>query len=349
MNLFCIIGGPNQITFEELKRFFIDCDNIIEIHYEIDLETYIDTLSQENINVYNIPTNMRTPYGLRPGINKPICFSDIILNDLKSFIDCQMIVSKTIKDIFDFAIENNIHVYFPIVERKKRPTYFKLKDGMVIVPPPGKVNPGTDTKLSELVLNKLLNPIFEKYKRKIVEDLKNCTSYGATYLADPLAVIGSLMKEPKYWTNYSLTSSSIETDGLHTKKIFDNDYHISEKGIPYFKGNFIEDKNGIFHAMNSKQEDFQSSFNTILVDVLNKYEEEEELKIWKNAFISHDAFSCDIDDIVAIELIKYMTNSELIKEYCNWNEISESDNSEIEMSDSPELHTESSEIEMSES
>jgi hypothetical protein len=142
-NVFNIICAPTPETLKRLIEFAEAHVNNIIVFFEINLDTYLTNTKTTNddgaprkVDVYNIPTNMRTPYALRPGRKSPIKFCGVTLHNLETFKQCQDQVSISLKGIFEFVTEKGIHTYFPFVERDQRPTHFQLVDQEAVAMPP---------------------------------------------------------------------------------------------------------------------------------------------------------------------------------------------------------------------
>ena len=306
--------------------------DLLEVFIEADLKTYMRKTEDDKPDVYSLPTNMRTPYQLRPErLNegeKPIVFGDITLTNIDSYMEAQQMVSEALKDIFEFCHENDITVFFPIVGRTQRVTHFQLSDdGKSVVALPPDIgeraqHPGSDQVLSQLVLEKLVGPVFDEAGLILLDELKYCTPHNATYLADVLAVIVGieLTNDPKWWKNWKMDDCEIATDGKHSKPIFGTEYDGHD--VPYCKANFVASlDSGLFRSMDSTDVGFdQAEFKRVVEKVINGYVNGSNPIVYATCVVIHDAFACDIDDLPAKALLRTLTAEGGFTEHKTWRE-----------------------------
>lgn len=331
---FFVIGAPTTQTVADLKTYFDRHGMAVTLFIEADLKTYMEQVGSLGPNVYAIPTNLRAPYQYRPGVpgeeSQPIVLGDMQLNSFVTFMECQRMVSQSVKEILNFARTNGIPTFFPIVARKQRPTHIQVSpdgDEVVALPPdegPRASHPGSDQELSTFALKVLVEPTSVKAGRILLEDLKRCTDHNATYLADVLAIVGAakMVKSGKWWERWSLTSCDVHEDGTHSKVIFgDKGATEAAKNVPYCKAQFVPDPAGQFYSMDSTTPYFdQAEFNQAVREMLENHASGSLTPIWDTCHVAHDSFALDVDDLPALELAKGVTAPGGFTDAVTWRE-----------------------------
>ncbi len=315
-----VIGAPTMQTVDHIKAAYDKYGKGLTLFIAADLKTFMKQLAKDITDVSSIPTNLRAPYQYRPGIpgeeSQPIVLEGITLDSFAAFMELQEMISEYVRAILEFAAANDIPTYFPIVGRNERPTHLQVSpegDRVVAFPPdegPRAKHPGSNQELSSLALDILVEPAFKNAGRSLLEDLKRCTGYEATYLADVLAIVGAkLTKNPNFWESWSLTSCEVRHDGRHTKDIFgDKNATKKAKNIPYCKADFVPKSDGHFYSMDSSSPGFdQSEFNDALRTMLDEHASGSPMPIWDTCRVTHDSFALDVDDLPALELAKGLT------------------------------------------
>ena len=329
---FFIIGAPTTQTVADLKTAFDDHGKGLTLFIEADLKTFMQEVAKDNPDVYKIPTNVRAPYRRRPGVpnsaSYPIVLGGIKLDSFPEFMECQEMISQSLQAILEFAHVNGIPTYFPIVGRKQRPIHFQVSpegDSVVALPPdkgPRALHPGSDQELSSFVLKEMVQPVFEKAGRSLLDDLKTCTSHNATYLADVLAVIiaEKLTTVHSAWERWNLTSCEVLKNGIHSKVIFgDKAATDAAKNVPYCKADFVPDPKGQFYSMDSTNADFDPEMlKEIVREMMLAFKNGTLKPVWDTCHVAHDAFALDVDDLVALVLAKVMTKPGGFTEVTNW-------------------------------
>lgn len=334
-NVYLIIGSPTPPTVADFKAAFDRHAGALTLFIEADLKTYIKAVATPGPNVYNMPTNLRAPYQLRPGVpgeeSQPIVLGGVKLDSFPAFMQCQRMISESVKEILEFARSNGVPTFFPIVARKERPTHIQVSpegDRVVALPPdegPRASHPGSIQELSDFALKVLVEPASAKAGRSLLEDLKRCTAHNATYLADVLAIVGAakLTKCPKYWERWDLVSCGVQNDGTHSKAIFDDeDATAAAKNVPYCKAEFVPNPAGQFYSMDSTTPEFdKAEFNAAVREMLESHAG-SPTAIWDTCYVAHDSFALDVDDLPAIELAKGVTEPGGFRDIINWREAS---------------------------
>ena len=334
-NAFFVIGAPTAQTFLDIKTAFDRHGKTLTIFFEADLKTYMKQAAKDSPNVYSIPTNLRAPYQYRPGLPnepaQPIVLGGFTLNGFTAFMKCQKMVSQSVQDILNFAQEESIPTFFPIVGRKERPTHIQVSpegDEVVALPPdegPDATHPGSDQELSEFALKVLVEPAFLNAGFDLLEHLKRCTDHNATYLADVLAVVAAakLAESDKWWKPFRLASCK-QAEGTHSKVIFgDKAATEAAKNVPYCKAEFVPDHTGVFYSMDSTALDFdKAGFNEAVREMLLSHASGMPEKVWDNCYVANDSFALDVDDLPAIKLAEGVTKPGGLQDMVTWKETS---------------------------
>ena len=333
-HVFFVIGAPTTQIVKDFKATFERHGQALTLFIEADLKTYMKEISSPGPNVYAIPTNLRAPYQYRPGVpgeaSQPIVLENMKLDGFAAFMECQNMVSQSVREILEFARANGVRTFFPIVGRKQRPTHIQVSsegDRVVALPPdtgPRASHPGSDQELSEFALKVLVEPASAKAGRVLLDDLKRCTDHNATYLADVLAIVGAvkLTDSDKWWERWRLASCKVEDDGTHSKVVF-GDKHATEaaKNVPYCKAEFVPDADGLFYSMDSTAKDFdKSEFNEAVRGMLESHASGSPKPIWDTCYVAHDSFALDVDDLPALELAKAVTKPGGFTDAITWRE-----------------------------
>ena len=331
---FFVIGAPTTQTAKDFKAAFDRHGQALTLFVEADLKTYMKEISRPGPNVYAIPTNLRAPYQYRPGVpgeaSQPIVLETTKLDSFPAFMECQHMVSQSVREILEFARANGVRTFFPIVARKQRPTHIQVSpegDRVVALPPdtgPRASHPGSDQELSEFALKVLVEPASAKAGRVLLDDLKRCTDHNATYLADVLAIVGAarLADSDKWWERWRLASCEVRGDGTHSKVVFGNKRATeAAENVPYCKAEFVPDAGGLFYSMDSTAKDFdKSEFNEAVREMLESHASGSPTPVWDTCYVAHDSFALDVDDLPALELAKAVTKPGGFRDTITWRE-----------------------------
>ena len=235
------------------------------------------------------------------------------------FVLAQEEVTNAIHEMLNFAMDNNIPLYFSMLERSDRPLYIQVnQDGRVVglAPPPDrkteKVAPH-DIPLTNWILENIVIPAYGS-EENLAKLLATMSKYKASMLADiyPLAMA---FLDDEHWNGYTITHKTERSKYLKAGVLNGN-----IDNLPY--ASIVTTGNGN-HVFSLKPE----SKPLVLEKLKNLMQMEQPLlsdstkegkdSFFDSAFVVHDTLLNDIDDAPAKHWIK--SKSLKYDETCNYN------------------------------
>jgi hypothetical protein len=328
---FFVLGAPTDAMITELNKFQPDA-----IFVNASFETFLNTTSVEpkKFDVHDMPTNFRA-HADDP--NKRQAGFDI--KNVESFKLAQKNVSEAVKDLMEGKKYNKCNVFFASVPRSKRPFRIYVDEtGKTVINDNGNSyieQPDLDTFFKQIVL-----PEFGSSNEELTKTiLKYSPEHKASYVVDTLSVISACLadtdaghaKQKKLWDRYNLDVQVKK--GMYTYDTKRNKHDIfhgakdsePEKGVDFCRvvscdetdnGNIWSYKTSEIGALIGKTKGLMATF-------AHRYPTRHSKK-WDEAFVWHDTFLNDIDDPVAISMIKKLTSGE-VKECKNYTIVATSD------------------------
>lgn len=322
---FFVLGAPTDAMITELIKFQPDA-----IFVNASFETFLKTNSVEpkQFDVHGMPTNFRAhaddPNKRQAGVD---------IKNVESFKLAQTNVSEAVKDLMEGKKYKKCNVFFASVPRSKRPfrIFIDKETGKTVINGNGNSyieQTDLDTFFKQIVL-----PEFHSSNEELTETiLKYSPQHKASYVVDTLSVISACLadtdaghaKQKNLWDRYNV---DVEVKkGMYTYDTKRNKHDIfhgakdsePEKGVDFCRVVSCEKKdNGNIWSYRTREIDALIIETKNLMDTFAHRYPTRRSKKWDEAFVWHDTFLNDIDDPVAISMIKKLTNGE-VKECKNY-------------------------------
>ena len=276
-NVIWIIGAPTNTTFKRLKLELKQVENT-DIVICASLKSYKETIEDIPVYVSKLPTNFRSHCDICTMGTTPVYNSG-------SFKIAQKETSTALANIFNYADNNQIRVFFANVDRKDRPTYLSQDTS-------GKIHPMNPFSAS--ILNKLMDyNINRTMDLKLERNMTAACAHNGTYLADVLTVGCALLRETNVWQSYRLGATELKK-GKFKKKGF----LAGEIDVDYVHIELNEDADGLFQEFQTEK------INTVVTALETVINNIGQTKHFGTSIVFHDALLNDIDDLPAIKLIE---------------------------------------------
>lgn len=323
-----MLGAPTDAMITELIKFQPDA-----IFVNASFETFVKTNSvePEQFDVHGMPTNFRAhaddPNKRQAGVH---------IKNVESFKLAQTNVSEAVKDLMEGKKYKKCNVFFASVPRSKRPfrIYVDKETGKTVINDNGNSyigQGGLDTFFKQIVL-----PEFHSSNEELTETiLKYSPEHQASYVVDTLSVISACLadtdaghaKQKDLWDRYAVDVQVQK--GMYTYDTKRNKHDIfhgakePENEVDFCRvmrcekkdnGNIWSYRTRAIGKLIGKTKDLMATF-------AHRYPTRRSKK-WDEAFVWHDKFLNDIDDPVAISMIKKLTNGE-VKECKNYEIVAE--------------------------
>lgn len=301
-NIFYVIATPNANTMAYLINFHKE-NTDIKIVFGADLNSYFYFLNNyEKKNVRDLPANLRIT-------NKTFTFGNVNvkLNEEKSIQAAQDQLTNSTRSILSFAEKYHIPVLFASLPREKRPIYICTDGEQIYFPETVSTNSSSqsfESEFSKSIYNKIILPAFEKKgiiintmlnhceKRTFIVDRKETNVFHASFFPDVLTILYGKFTSNIDYSRYERVANS-------TKNSIQFSKNLTFK-TKYFNDGFVESNlNGHFYKLDDD--------TPVPRDITNND---------GNAFIWHDAYLNDVDDIPAIFLAEKIFKKVDLK--CNY-------------------------------
>ena len=323
---FFVLGAPTEDMMDKVTQFKPDA-----IFVNASYETFVKSSNTSPCNVYKLPTNFRAH---ADDANK--VQGGVHIKNVGSFKTAQMKVSNAVNKLMRYK---GCKVYFASIPRDERPFRIYVDSGKTVIHDNPNKNKTVKVEIEKKTLNETLNeffkkivlPVFGKKSETVREQNKNLTKkilkhspqHKASYVVDTLtAICARLATNKDLWDQFNVTTS-VQTDGIYP---YSSDYNQNdifyapeqrepEQGVSYCK----VDTSTTRQTRNIWS--YKTDETTIekIVDEVTKLIDSADTSEnkWTESFVWHDTYLNDIDDPVAIELIRTFTTG-TVNTRCNY-------------------------------
>ncbi len=312
---FFVLGAPTDDMMDKLRQFKPDA-----IFVNASYETFVKSSNANPRNVRKLPTNFRAH---ADDANK--VQGGVHIQNIKSFKTAQRKVSNAVHALMQYK---ECKVYFASVPRDERPfrIYVDEDKGETVI------HDNDNAKIDEVKLNeffeKIVLPVFGTNENLTKKILEHSPQHKASYVVDTLTAICARLTTPEdedLWDQFNVTTS-VQTDGIYpySSRYNQNDiFYASEQRKPVRGVSYCKVETSRRTDIRTRQTGNIWSYKTskiqAIVDEVTKListADTSENK-WTESFVWHDTYLNDIDDPVAIELIRTFTAG-TVNTQCNY-------------------------------